>query len=185
MQASTPRGRRRSKGVSMGSQTKHDADVCGRRNVRNMEKVRKGSLCLHVYISLTFLLFNSSLLPFHLVISVIRPRTSVSQTVCSTLSDSTLTRKKNRYTLHTLFLSLSLSLSLSHPLSLSPSHPLTLNLSLSPSHPLTLTLTLSLSLSHSHPHPLTLTLSLFHSLTLSPSPSHSLTLTHSTGSATA
>ena len=35
------RGRRRSKGVPMGTQTKHDADVCGRRNVRNMEKVRE------------------------------------------------------------------------------------------------------------------------------------------------
>ena len=38
-QAPTSRGRRRSKGVPMGTQTKHDADVCGRRNVRNMEKV--------------------------------------------------------------------------------------------------------------------------------------------------
>jgi RIO kinase 3 len=37
-QAPTSRGRRRSKGVPMGTQTKHDADVCGRRNVRNMEK---------------------------------------------------------------------------------------------------------------------------------------------------
>lgn len=33
------RGRRRSKGVPVGTQTKHDADVCGRKNVRNMEKV--------------------------------------------------------------------------------------------------------------------------------------------------
>ena len=33
------RGRRRSKGVPMGVPTKHDPDVCGRRNVRNMEKV--------------------------------------------------------------------------------------------------------------------------------------------------
>ena len=40
----TSRGRRRSKGVPVGTQTKHDADVCGRRNVRNMEKVRP-----HVY----------------------------------------------------------------------------------------------------------------------------------------
>ena len=36
------RGRRRSKGVPMGTQTKHDTDVCGRKNVRNMEKVILG-----------------------------------------------------------------------------------------------------------------------------------------------
>ena len=39
--APAARGRRRSKGVPMGTQTKHDADICGRRNVKNMEKVRK------------------------------------------------------------------------------------------------------------------------------------------------
>jgi RIO kinase 3 len=37
-QAAPSRGRRRSKGVPVGTQTKHDADVCGRKNVRNMEK---------------------------------------------------------------------------------------------------------------------------------------------------
>ena len=38
-QAQSYRGRRRSKGVPVGAQTKHDPDVCGRKNVRNMEKV--------------------------------------------------------------------------------------------------------------------------------------------------
>lgn len=33
-----PKNHRRSKGVSAGSVTKHDAVLCGRRNVRNMEK---------------------------------------------------------------------------------------------------------------------------------------------------
>ena len=32
-------GRRRSKGVPTGSATKHDPVICGRKNVRNMEKV--------------------------------------------------------------------------------------------------------------------------------------------------
>ena len=32
------RGHRRSKGVSVGNPTKHDAVLCGRRNVQNMEK---------------------------------------------------------------------------------------------------------------------------------------------------
>lgn len=32
------KGRRRSKGVPVGMPTKHDPEICGRRNVRNMEK---------------------------------------------------------------------------------------------------------------------------------------------------
>ena len=32
------KGHRRSKGVSEGTPTKHDAEICGRRNVRTMEK---------------------------------------------------------------------------------------------------------------------------------------------------
>jgi RIO kinase 3 len=33
-----PRSHRRSKGVAVGAVTKHDAVLCGRKNVRNMEK---------------------------------------------------------------------------------------------------------------------------------------------------
>lgn len=33
-----PKSHRRSKGVSEGTPTKHDADICGRKNVRTMEK---------------------------------------------------------------------------------------------------------------------------------------------------
>ena len=33
-------GRRRSKGVPTGGATKHDPVICGRKNVRNMEKVK-------------------------------------------------------------------------------------------------------------------------------------------------
>lgn len=33
-----PRGHQRSKGVAPGNPTKHDAVLCGRKNVRNMEK---------------------------------------------------------------------------------------------------------------------------------------------------
>ena len=35
---SVAKGRRRSKGVPVGMPTKHDPEICGRRNVRNMEK---------------------------------------------------------------------------------------------------------------------------------------------------
>ena len=37
--SSHSRGRRRSKGVSAGTPTKHDPVLCGRRNARNMERV--------------------------------------------------------------------------------------------------------------------------------------------------
>ncbi len=33
-----PKSHRRSKGVSIGTPTKHDAEMCGRKNVRTMEK---------------------------------------------------------------------------------------------------------------------------------------------------
>lgn len=33
-----PKNQRRSKGVSVGMVTKHNAELCGRRNVKNMEK---------------------------------------------------------------------------------------------------------------------------------------------------
>ena len=104
-------GRRRSKGVPTGGATKHDPVICGRKNVRNMEKVN-WVLQVLALVFYPFILSSAfSTLPspsysfppplsspptFPVGTLVMQTRTFGCPTVCTTPSENTLSRKRNR-----------------------------------------------------------------------------------------
>ena len=97
------RGRRRSKGVPTGGATKHDPVICGRKNARNMEKVNLSSTnaCTCLYPSSPLFLLPqtpppSSPLTFPVGTLVMLTRTFGCPTVCTTPSENTPSRRRNR-----------------------------------------------------------------------------------------